>query len=244
MNIALSAVVISILLIPPVVFYLSLYLGNFPKPSPKFSLFEGILASAVISLLIHTIAISFISDEIRFDILLKVLGGDLKNLEHIIRNSEFKQAVKGFAIYNALLVVIMFLLGRGVRLMLQFREIHATNELFNLYNKWWYFFNGFYSDIEAFDLVFIDAVMDTADGAMIYSGFLVHFETKDGELDRIYLQDAVRREFKRYADTKNPHLISEAGEPVQIPGRTFSLKYGNVINLNVNFILLQEEDVK
>jgi hypothetical protein len=243
MNIALSAVVISILLIPPVIFYLSLYLGNFPRPTPKFSLFEGILASAVVSLLIHTIAILFIPTEIRFDILIKVLGGDLKNLENIIHNSEFKKAIKDFALYNATLIVIMFLLGRGLRLILQFRDLHARNELYNLYNKWWYFFNGFHADIADFDLVFIDAVMDTADGTMIYSGFLVHFETKDGQLDRIYLQDTIRREFKRHADMNNTHLINEAGAPVQIPGKTFSLKYENVINLNVNFILLDENTV-
>ncbi len=243
MNIALSAVAISILLIPPVAFYLSLYAGNFPKPSPKFSLFEGILASAVISLLIHAIAISFLSSEIRFDILIKVLGGDLKNLENTIRNPEFKQAIKDFAVYNAVLILIMLLLGRGLRLILQFRDLHATNDLYNLYNKWWYFFNGFHADIEAFDLVFIDAVMDTKDGTMIYSGFLVHFETKDGLLDRIYLQDTIRRDFKRYDSEKSTHLINEAGAPIQIPGKTFSLKYENVINLNVDFILLNEDNM-
>ncbi|MFI5138449.1 MAG: hypothetical protein ACHQIM_11545 [Sphingobacteriales bacterium] len=242
MNIALSAVVISILLIPPVAFYLSLYTGNFPKPTPKFSLFEGILASAVISLFIHAAAISFIPNEIRFDILIKVLGGDLKNLENIVRNQEFKKAIKDFALYNAVLILVMFLSGRGLRLILQFHDLHASNELFNLYNKWWYFFNGFHADIEDFDLVFIDAVMDTGDGTMIYSGFLVHFETKDGQLDRIYLQDTVRREFKSHAGAKGTHLINKAGEPVQIPGNTFSLKYENVINLNINFILLDKEN--
>jgi RsiW-degrading membrane proteinase PrsW (M82 family) len=80
MNIALSAVIISILLIPPIIFYISFYLGKYPRAIPKFSLFEGILGAAIISLFIHAITIHFISYEIRFDILLKLLGGELKDL--------------------------------------------------------------------------------------------------------------------------------------------------------------------
>lgn len=241
MNIALSAVIISILLIPPVVFYLSLYIGRFPRAIPKFSLFEGILASAVISLLIHGIAITLIHNEIRFDILIKVLGGDLKNIENTIKNSVLKKAVTDFAIYNAVLVLIMIGLGRFTRWRLLASGLHSRNEVFNLYNKWWYFFNGNYGDIGEYDLVFIDAVVDTKDGTMVYSGFLVNFETKGGDLDRIYLKDAVRREFKKYANNQNLQLANEAGDPIQIPGATISIKYENTINLNVNFILIEEQ---
>lgn len=136
MNIALSAVVISILLIPPVVFYLSLYIGRFPRAIPKFSLFEGVLASAVISLLIHAVAITLIPNEIRFDILIKVLGGDLKNIENTIKNKALKKAVTDFAVYNASLLVVMIALGRWVRWRLLASGLHLRNEIFNLYNKW------------------------------------------------------------------------------------------------------------
>jgi hypothetical protein len=241
MNIALSAVIISILLIPPVVFYLSLYIGRYPRAIPKFSLFEGILASAVISLFIHAIAILFISTDIRFDILIKVLGGDLKNVENSIPNKDFKKAITDFAYYNVAVLLCMILLGRTGRKILQATNLHATNEIYNLYNKWWYFFSGNYSDITEYDLVFIDAVVDTNDGTIIYSGFLMNFETKNGELDRIYLKDAVRREFKRQSNNQNPMLINEPGAPAQIPGATFSLKYDKIINLNVNFILIEEQ---
>ena len=241
MNIALSAVVISILLIPPVVFYLSLYTGNNPRPSPKFSLFEAILACAVISLFIHAIAISFIAKEIRFDILIKVLGGDLKNVEGNIQNNVFKKTVTDFAFYNSVILLIMFLLGRGVRILLKRRNLHADNQLVNLYNRWWYFFNGYYAGAGQFDFVYVDAVVDTNDGTLIYSGYLGYYETKNGELDRIYLNETVRREFKRRTHSEDTHLMNETGKPLKIPGDTFSLKYENIINLNVNFILMTEE---
>lgn len=242
MNIALSAVIISVLLIPPVVFYLSLYLGRFPKAIPKFSLFEGILGTAVISLLIHAIAISFIHNDIRFDILIKLLGGDLKSLEGTITNNELKKVVTDFAAYNAVLLLIMAALGRLVRLILLRSNLHITNPNLNLYNKWWYFFHGNFSDIEEYDFIFIDAVVDTKDGTMIYSGFLKHFETRGDELDRIYLEDTVRREFKAYAPDPSAKLTNFSGAPEAIPGDLFSLKYQNIINLNINFIVIEEDE--
>ena len=241
MNIALSAVIISILLIPPVVFYLSLYTGNYTRPSPKFSLFEAILGCAVISLFIHAMAISFISNEIRFDILIKVLGGDLKNVESTVENKTFKKAIQDFALYNIDLLLVMLVSGRVLRMILKYKDFHATSQLFNLYNKWWYFFNGYYADIEQFDLVYIDVVVDTKDGTMVYSGYLKEFETKNGELDRIYLNETVRREFKQQRENKSAHLINELGKPLQIPGATFSIKYEDILNLNINFILMSEE---
>jgi hypothetical protein len=240
MNIALSAVIISILLIPPVVFYLSLYIGRYPRAIPKFSLFEGILACAVVSLLIHAIAITFIGAEIRFDILMKVLGGDLKDVESTVKNPELKAAVTDFATYNAVLLFTMIVLGRLVRLLLLRTGLHSRNEIFALYNKWWYFFNGNFADIENHDLVFIDATLDTKDGTVIYSGFLSSFETRGGELDRIYLRDTVRREFKKYAADHPNQLVNETGDPIPVPGGTFLLKYASVLTLNANFIVIQE----
>lgn len=240
MNIALSAVIISILLISPVVFYLSLFIGKYPRATPKFSLFEGILASAVISLFIHSVAISCIPYDIRFDILIKVLGGDLKNVESTIHNYEFKKAVKDFALYNFSIFLIMIILGRIVRWIIKKFDLRSGNDIYNLYNKWWYFFNGYYANANTFDFVFVEAVVDTKDGTMIYSGFLEHFETRDGELDRLYLKDTIRREFK-HLDNLGSHLVNEPGQPVQIPGMSFSLKYENIINLNVSFLLIDEE---
>src|SRR5437868_3207667 len=107
MNIALSAVVIFILLIPPLAFYLSYtFVNRQPKAGPKFSLLDGILASAIISLFEHAIAVAIISKEIRFDILLKLLGGELKDVESKISNKQFSQALKDFAVYNFCILTV------------------------------------------------------------------------------------------------------------------------------------------
>jgi hypothetical protein len=59
MNIALSAVIIFLLLLPPIAFYLAFSLGKYPKSGPKIGLLEGLLLSAVISTLLHALAILF-----------------------------------------------------------------------------------------------------------------------------------------------------------------------------------------
>jgi len=241
MNVALSAVLISILLIPPVVFYLSLYAGPFPRPTPKFSIFERILTSAVVSLLIHGLAISLISAEIRFDLLLKLLGGELKDVEHKFSNAEFKHAVLSFSLYNATLLIVMVIFGRVVRQLLLWRDYHSYAAVLNLYNKWWYLFNGYYTNKEDFDMLFVDVVTDTREGTVIYSGYLESFECIDGNLDRIYLKELIRREFNPPAQSA---VNSSAGqtfpEAILIPGDVFSISYAQILNINLQFMQVQD----
>lgn len=243
MNIALSAVVIFILLIPPIAFYFSYSSGSKAKAGPKFSLLDGILASAIISLFVHSIAILFIHDEIRFDILLKVLGGEIKDVENKISNQQFSKGIKQFALYNFIVLVIFILLGRISRwIVIRANLNDGAHELTRLNNRWWYFFNGYENGIEEFDLVFVDAVVDTNDGTIIYSGFLIDYVCNGEDLDRIYLGDTVRREFKISEPSKPAEALSnQAASPFPIPGEIFSLPYKNAINLNLRFIILRDD---
>lgn len=236
MNIALSAVVIFILLLPPVAFYSSYLLGRFSKAGPKFSLLDGVLFSAIFALLTHAIAILLIPYEIRFDVLLKIIGGDLKSLQETISNQELEKYLRQFTLYNLIIIATAVLLGRGARWLVKTQFNHGQNELLRIHNRWWYLFNGFENDIKDFDLVFVDAVVNTQDGTMIYSGFLIDYICDGEQLDRIYLGDTVRREFKR--NNTDNSLINDPGIPVTIPGEVFSLTYENSINLNLRFIIL------
>lgn len=237
MNIALGAVIIFILLIPPIAFYLSYSFGNSPKAGPKYTLLDGILASAIVSLLVHATAIFLVRTEIRFDVLLKVLGGDLKDIENKLSNAGFAKSIEQFALYNFTILIIFILLGRLCRwIVIRTNRNAPTNELFRLNNRWWYLFNGMENAIEAFDLLLIDAVVDTAEGTIIYSGFLVRYICTGEQLERIYLSNVVRREFKVVKDG-----IIKTGEPVPVPGEIFSVDYKYVINLNLKFIILPDD---
>ena len=180
MNITLGAVFIFILLLPPIAFYASYSYGRFAKAGPKFSLLDGLPASAIFSLFIHTIAILIIGKEIRFDLLLKLVGGELKDVETKITNASFAKSMKQFALYNAVIFVIAAAAGRLTRFAVHRFNLDYRFELLRTNNHWWYLFNGYYlMEIDQaprdYDLLFVDAVVDTHDGMLIYSGFLVQF---------------------------------------------------------------------
>lgn len=243
MNIALGAVLIFILLIPPIAFYFSYTYGRFAKAGPQFSLLDGLLASAIFSLFIHTIAIQLIGKEVRFDLLLKLVGGELKDVENKITNALFGRSLRQFSVYNVCILSVAIVLGRITRYFVLRADLHGQFELLRLNNQWWYLFNGYYlAEVgmthRAFDLLFVDAVVDTNDGTIIYSGYLVEFVCDGEELNRIYLNDAIRRELKKKkVDEKGQELlVNEPGEPVVIPGNFFSIAYKDIKNLNLRFI--------
>jgi hypothetical protein len=90
-------------------------------------------------------------------------------------------------------------------------------------------FNGYYSGIKEPDLIFIDVVADTKEGTVIYSGYLINFDFTNGELERVYLKDTLKRDF-----------LSKKGtaEPYEIPGDIFSIAYKTILNINMHFIIL------
>ena len=92
--------------------------------------------------------------------------------------------------------------------------------------------------LESFDLLLLDAVVETKDGTMIYSGYLINYICNGEDLERIYLRDAVRKEFKVLDADGN--LINQTGTPITIPGETFSIDYKNIINLNLRFLELTD----
>lgn len=177
---------------------------------------------------------------IRFDILLKLFGGEIKDIENKVSNRTFSDSIKQFAFYNFIIVFVFALLGRLVRfIVIRTALNNGRNNLFRLNNRWWYLFNGFENEMQNFDLLLIDAVVETKDGTMIYSGFLVNYICIGEDLDRIYLRDAVRKEFKVFDD--KGRLTNQTGIPLTIPGETFSIAYKIIINLNLRFLELSDD---
>lgn len=242
MNVALSAVLIFILLISPLSFYLSYSFGKFPKAGPKFSLLEGLMASAVFSLLVHSLAITFISNEIRFDIFALISGGDLKSFDAKTNNKEFKALLSGFAFYNFILLASSILMGRVFRWIVLTFSLHTKVELLRLYNRWYYYFNGYKpegeKDVRDFDIIFVDALVNVKEGTIIYSGFLVDFDCEGEVLNQIYLSNAIRREFKRREVLEDGQevLINEPGEQKEIEGHSLCIQCEHIINLNIHFV--------
>jgi hypothetical protein len=239
MNLALSAVVIFILLMPPIVFYLSFSYGRYPKANLKFSFLDGVLASAIISLFVHASGVFVLDKEVRFDILLKIFSGDLKDLEHKISNADLMHCIQHFALYNFTLLFIFILLGRLARyLVVHLKHNNAQSELLRLNNRWWYFFNGYESGGRFLDMVFVDAVVETKECTVIYSGWLLDFVCEGERLDRIYLEDVLKRKLE-VNNAGNQDAEAKLSSAISVPGDKFSISYDNIVNLNVSFVKLE-----
>lgn len=244
MNIALSAVVIFILLMPPIVFYLSFSYGRYPKAKPRFTFLDGILASGIISLLVHALALLLLKREVRFDILMKVFGGELKDLENKITNYDITRCLQHFALYNFTLLVIFTMLGRLARhIVIRFNHNHVHSELLRLNNRWWHFFNGYENGKPFLDLVFVDAAVATQEGTVIYTGWLRDFVCDGEKLDRICLEFVRKRKLRLNNDGKG-EVETRLSSAVPVPGTKFLLPYDNIINLNISFVALEIEETE
>lgn len=236
MNIALSAVVVFILLMPPIVFYLSFSYGSYSKAIPKFSFLDGILASAIISLFVHASALLILDREIRFDIFLKIFGGELKDLELKITNQELTYCIREFALYNFFMLIIFSLLGRLARIaVIRFDYNRNQSEVLRLKNRWWFLFNAFRRNNGPLDVVVVDAMVETKECTIIYSGWLLDYVCEGEKLDRIYLECV---EKKKLSVINNEQAASEEAMPIR--GDVFSLSYDNIVNLNLRFLSLKE----
>jgi hypothetical protein len=249
MNIALSAVMIFLLLLPPIAFYLAFTLGKYPKSGPKIGLLEGLMLSAVISTLLHAFAFLLVEKEIRFDLIALLIGGDLKSFGTLTNNTNFRHQFQQFVLYNGVMVFVAISLGRTVRLLVKNLGWHAYAEFLRLYNYWWYLFNGYKVDGFAnngnptpYDIVYINALVNTNSGTMIYSGLLIDFVCEGETLDRIYLSQTSKREFKKITNNeKGNYLSHEAGDEYPIDGETMMIPYTNIINLNLHFVKIPHE---
>lgn len=255
MNIALGAVFIFILLLPPLIFYFGYTFGNDARPGSKFSLLDSLLLASIFSLIIHALGTlcvhSFFSQEIRFDLLLKLVGGEIKDVENKISNSEFRQGVQNFALYNSAVNGLAFLLGIGARYWVKkFGDWGKDNELLRLKNNWWYLFTGYNlpngGSEQEYECIFLDALVDTNSGSMLYSGILVGYICYGEELDRIYLSNAERRELRKKIVNTLGHTetIEAPGDAFGIEGELLSIPYSQIKNLNLRFIRIQGSEAE
>jgi hypothetical protein len=252
MNIALGAVLIFILLIPPVAFYLSYTFHKHSRGGLSFSFLDGLLASAILALLLHSFFIGLMmlfGIEVRFDLLLKLVGGDLHDLDSTVSNRILGHSLLKFAGYNLFMLAIMIIGGRKLHQLSVKKKWHIKNDLFRIYNNWWYLFNGYHLEEEEYVQIDYDAppvadvVVDTGSGTIIYSGLLTSYVCKGEELDRIYLRSAIRRDFllnaRRPADKKP---ADEQHDIKEITGDFLVIAYSQIKNLNLRFVTLPDPE--
>jgi hypothetical protein len=251
MSFALGAIILIILLLPPLVLYQSMIFGKENNIAPylrKLNLTEKLLGTALFALIIHALAIAAIGcfTVIRFDLIIALLGLDKWRSapgtgNPYCSNRDLQYCIEAFAVYNTVLNLIAgaigYLIGKRLEHKLDF-----------LNSKWYFVFTGRIKEgtpLKAgidFDVVSIDAVVNTGAGTMIYSGYLVDFTCDDEDLDRIYLSSVFRRDFRKtIKEGTERYAINEPGEYLAVPSDVFIIKYEHIINMNVCFMKISQD---
>ena len=134
--------------------------------------------------------------------------------------------------YNLILWASAAGLGHGFRLMVRRYDLDLKFNSLRLNNEWYYLLSEEIIKTKQSDVnyVWIDALVETAGGSVIYSGFLVDFNlSRDGGLESIYLTQVARRYLTQD--------LTDDGRRKQryydIPGDIFVIKYTQVANLNI-----------
>ncbi len=247
MNIALTTVLIFIFLLPGLIFRRFYYTEEFSKEYFKQNFFEYFLSSFFPSLILHTI----------WYFLVTLFGYrvDLVLISHLFYVEDYPKDVYlninsnvwQIVAYNSTLLIVSVFMGIISKSIVRIFRLDLRYKLFRFQNSWHYVFSGEFFDfpkssisldkdsIDDIEFVYVDALVDSNDGTLIYEGILVDYElSKLGGLNYIILQGVQRRFLKDDGENED--------EKYEIPGHNMVLPFEQILNLNFNFMKLVEID--
>jgi hypothetical protein len=247
MNIALSAIILIVLLLPGAVAIDSYYSSLIAKQARVAMPFNDMLFKGLIlSFILHSCSIciirNFLSYEIRFELLYEIVAG--KDLR--ITDKEFTNAFLQFCFYNGFLIIIAWGLAKLFKRLVQFNNFDLNYFSLRSMNYWFIVFSARYlesADVKGkqsdTDLVFLDVLTKTN---VIYSGFLIDFnysKEKD-ELENLILDSTVKRNYVQNEEESKNYLNHTTGKPCRIPGDAFVIPMNTIVNININYIEIEE----
>lgn len=244
MNIAFSAVILFVLLLPPIGFYIAFTHSRFQKKAPDLSLPELLMITALFAMLSHAMGIALIRQNIQMDLLLYLITGNAEQAVSKFSNMDIERLFLQFTLYCFIQLTIASVIGKSFRRLIQKLDIHSKIESLRIYNQWWYLFNGYYSFSHSipkkqqyFDLVHADVLVNTNAGAMLYSGFVSDYICQGEILDRIYLTCIKKSDLKTITiSDKGLIPLNKPGPRHVIKGKILCIPASEILNINLNFI--------
>lgn len=239
MNIALTAIIIIILLLPGASVLKAYYTSIKEKKSVIYIPFTDLLfRGLIVSFIIHSCAICVIrAFGLQIDFML--LYNLLISKQIVFGNEQFTNSVLNFFFYNFILVLISFFSAKYFKYVIQKNNIDLNYYSFRNTNHWFQVFSARYlestgvqGEREKTDLLYLDIL---ADGDIIYSGFLIDFNysPEKDKLENIVLVNARKRGFHLSTDHNNPILT---GRPADIPGDVLLIPAEKIININIYYM--------
>jgi len=265
MNLAFSALLIIMLLLPGFIFhtvYSRGYWTSFSIDSTQF------FADRLAHIIVFAIPLHLI-----WAYLLSTLFGrslDLGPIMHLLLNTYgqdnqfFESTIQSvtccpseIALYLFSLYVFAAIVGFSThKTVRHFKLDHKTN-IFRFNNEWHYLLRGETLELHDYpgepihniDGVYLSAVVQHGDADYLYRGLVVHFTyAPGGQLDKVVLQEAHRR---KLSDDRPPgqvrdpldHGTREGSRYYRIEGDFFILKYADMQTVNLEYFTLDEDDL-
>ena len=233
MNIALSAILLLLLILPGFVFLKAF--ERTENTSIERRPFDVSSASALlIAVIIHfalLLATPISGYHVDFSLFLKfLLGAEFspEELEVVVNSRTL------IATYFLVSMILPYLLGKiSQKVVFYFNPYKGS--LLSFETPWYYELKGKISRDTDQEYIKFSCVQEIDGNAYIYFGVLEEFYlTRDGQLDRIVLSDASLRRFEpKKQESKNIH---------QFEGSRLILKYSEIKNLNIEFYQITREE--
>lgn len=252
MNIALATLTLLVILYPGFLFRRFYFTEEFSKEYFKQSVTDLIFSSIVPGFLIHFFGyLFFLQGRTEIDVF--TIGTLLSGTSDPVKVT---QAFK--AVYEKALTIISYFIGVSIigmiagllaKLIVRNFKLDRKFKLFRFQNEWHYIFSGEILDFpkvpgkaEDVDFSYIDVLVKTNEGTVIYSGLLADYIlTKDGGIDRIYLTEVKRRSLKDDLiynpddDANNTATAPPDNRYYYLPGQFFIIPYNQIINLHITY---------
>lgn len=249
MNFALSTLILLLFLIPGFLFRRFYYTGEFSKQYFKQNLSDLIFPTLIPSLLFHTLGIFFInhspfSNQYTIDVnVISGLISGVANYDQVNYGLQsihtYSRPIIGYFFFISIISIVAGFLGKA---FVRNLKLDRKLKIFRFKNEWHYIFSGEILDFprvpgkaEELDVTYIDALVKTDEGSIIYSGLLTEYVlSNEGGIDRLYLTDVKRRYLK------DDHREKPNEEKYYyMPGQFFVLPFNQVINLHITYYTVE-----
>ncbi|HEY8969622.1 MAG TPA: hypothetical protein VIM64_11025, partial [Puia sp.] len=243
MNLALSALLIILFLLPAFFFRIGIFLPmkrknedaqiihdiisrNVSRALSKLNFTETVFLFSIIPLVLHSVSLlvmSFTGANVNYSLLLNIFAGK-QNVLADGSNSVFQRELLSFLLYTLIETVFACVLGWVLFKCLGGKKWLLKTLMGN--NAWFRLFTGVALEQHQRGLVVVEALVETKEATVIYSGLLKSYELADNssELAYISLKGAYRRDLR-----KAQQVSKELEESKIISSSSFHTEYGEII---------------
>jgi hypothetical protein len=247
MNVALGALLLFLLLFPGIVVRTSYLSGPHSRKNIQTSLGDEVVLSLVPALVLQVLAYLFtehvLGQDIRLEQVYKLVVGATARDNYAPDFGIIERSLPGFLLYMIGLLLVATLTGNAARWLVE--RYNFDIKVYGLrYNNDWYYllsgrilnFSGWGGSTTVVESVYVDVLVETKEGSVLYCGLLDEFYLSKDGLDRICLSEVYRRRLTDDVATGQPPANrSFDARYYKMPGDLFVIPYSQIRNLNLTY---------